>query len=1562
MSRLLSILILSIFVLSIIPPVTIAMPITVTGAHRKLFSGSHTDFYYVAEANGYIGFVALLNKGNYRGDVYLLTIKKSDGTVGFNSTIATDNGKAPFLASNGTHFLIAYAEYDGSNYHLVLAVHNGTHVVATKDISSEISSLPDSAGLYPVAVWMPNAEAWIIGWYDNSHGDTLHVAVYDKYLNQLQVWDSSHGGASNNMKYFVAALYDEHSGKAVLVGRLKGDSGSSYGIYVVTVSWTGSSFTFFDRFLTSTGSLSEGSRYVYYYNARGPVAAITDGKLIIVYEAHYKNPQPLKYIVYDVATDSIVNTGEIEGKNNIAGGSYSEGAQPRVAAGNGYFVVTYTTKNDEVYAASIDTSGNLVGKIKLCDRGAHKKSWATPVYNGTKYTFIILYPNVTGSQIDMYAVRFNASTLQTGASVPVLSETYNETSPVAHYSGGKIWFAYVAASIDIYDLADADVPALPAAPAGPVLLPGQLSNVVYDAKALKIAEVGTKYIAVWVEETDTSNYVGDLYFAVIDKATGAYEYGPTKVVSGVQDRRRVGSAIKGGTPQLVSTGTAAYVIYVNGTSSYDIGIAELHTDGTFTIVYNYTASGYQETVAAAYDPDHSKLAVFLLDNGNANVLIFDTTNFSAGPTTITIGPGGYYKYFQNDIVYANGYFVAAFLNRSYSVGGTYLAIIDAATNSLVTVQQIGGLPTDYSGQGPSIAYLASASKFLVAYINDDSGDAHVFATMFNLTATGDIDTAVSLVIDNVTDVTKYPYVVAGSDSWLVTWEKRTGSNDVYGALVLPDGTVLGTLGLGADGAVDEGFARAVWEPALSEWIVLYGYNLYAPNTKIYGVRVNKSAYIGTPAEVLSDANANLTPAALLSLGNGTEIYGYYNETDNVDPWYRFFDASTLPAPSKPGYIRQTRIVIQAFTDSTGDGVVYVGDGETVHIEAQLQYYDAVDKEWKNATYADQEITVKISRITYYGAATYTGVYTTTAYTDASGRIVLDIDPNTFTEKLSTVYSLYLSYPGNDTVNLQGSVAYTDKWTEFLPVVYATPAKTIDGSLADWETTTVGAPALVYKNGELIVTDPSGDLRYNATYNNVETSDVDLTELHMAVDNNFLYIAYRVAGSAEVSGTIVPALAIAIDFNSNPDDGALHGSSYNLKLWHTYVYSDTTLKGKRGWDVLIVLMPVFKPYSTYTGVITVNTPIVMVYKNGTTSDYVETFAGVMAISGDTVEAAIPLDIIGYWHYNDPTVNPFLSKNITIFNAIFPINVTKGRTYGIPYADFADFAGGVFNPSNGTVPAGILNQGYTKEDYTDKELDFYIVAAIDNTGKFFGYARVWSLNKTVYSEHKAYTGQWSYGFRILDHLNPMFGVPGVTVTGTFNTSSVSGTTNATGYVFLAYAIDLADAGKPITLTVSVSSADYVSLDRSFELTVYVPIKYVDGGVVWHDANNDGVLNAPDQLYIWAKVYTRLSDGSWGPAAGVKVPFIIHSTPYLLGYGVTNSSGIADLTYTVNGTEEIIGYHDITLDDSGTTDVLGGPITLPGGGHILMVMSPAPEPPVLPLLLLAALLLFIIIKKRK
>ena len=205
-------------------------------------------------------------------------------------------------------------------------------------------------------------------------------------------------------------------------------------------------------------------------------------------------------------------------------------------------------------------------------------------------------------------------------------------------------------------------------------------------------------------------------------------------------------------------------------------------------------------------------------------------------------------------------------------------------------------------------------------------------------------------------------------------------------------------------------------------------------------------------------------------------------------------------------------------------------------------------------------------------------------------------------------------------------------------------------------------------------------------------------------------------------------------------------------------------------------------------------------------------------------------------------------------------------------------------------------------------------------------------------------------------------GIDVTLDYNGTTYTATSGADGEVTFQFPVPDAHAGKNATITFTAAAPASLAAAPSYTLRVLYATKIINATMTWTDTNGDGMVSAGDILEFYAKVYVYDETGNWVPKAGINVTFWIYSTPYLLGWNTTDSNGETTFTYPVTGNEGLAGTHNFIVQAG--DDQLAGITSTPaeGGTGLTLLMTPTPEPPVMPLLLLAALLLFIIIKKRK
>ena len=1042
-------------------------------------------------------------------------------------------------------------------------------------------------------------------------------------------------------------------------------------------------------------------------------------------------------------------------------------------------------------------------------------------------------------------------------------------------------------------------------------------------------------IIVWLNET------GDHLFYMINSTSSLTTVTPKTLLP---EMYGVGEFA------VATNGTDYVIVVANNTGTqYDVFyfIIDASTGAIKkgpVVLFNHTTDSERQPVVA-YGGNYWLVAVVDRSTNSLNATFITK---AGDPTYVYtwLGYGIVYDYRDPRIAYnpnINKFAVVAATNASSYNYDIALWLIDPGT--FATVQQINitNDATDdyrYASQGAVLTYYGNG--FIVFW-----ADQYANVKFANVTVAGDkyIGSVATAGSNGI-----YPDITTSDYGAVVVWKDASSYYSyVTGTIKV---TIIKNNVANTYTATSAGYYPSIAMISNEEAVIVYGDG----NGNVKAQRVNvSSGDIGlefTLATNTTDTDVQYEKVeADVALEIG--IYGY-SVYDAYPLYWGSFARTDLPAPT----LTSTEIVnvTITFNDTNSNG--FIEPGDIVNVTGRLV------ETGTSTGIAGQHITVDLYYWIPYTNVTTSGVKKTVAsvevVTDTDGSFVAEI---TVPATIHTmIYGVYIEYPGNTTLNY-GASSY-DIPAEDAFMLFATAP-----SFPTWETVPTDlsdGPALYYANGQAIITDPAGDYA-NITPSGIpaaEASDLDLRLIQLALDDNYLYIRIEVAGNPGLDGNIAPIFMLAFDFTpDNPYDG---GRAYygNVPLYYPWDrYSETHLTGYRRWDLGVTLAPV---HSTSQPVVDAdkNTKGPLVYVlNRTGDEWFETAAGYMTYGTNYVEAAIPLDLVRWYNPELPTTGV---KSIMMYAAVFAENITTPTaSYGYiidrdagSQMDVFDIAGGY--PANFTGTH--LEQGYI-ENYAGNALDTYFILNINfDTNKFYGYAAFELVNST-----SMYVGTDTFTWRIFDANNTRFGVYGITPTITPNDTDISvvagpTTTNATGH----FTADIRAANnawhKTITLALSASSTDYIIEARDYVFTVKLLINFTDGGATWKDSNNDGIINAGDQLYMWVHVKARDENNNWVDWAGINVSFVVKSTPYTLGTALTNSSGIADLLYVVTGDEEVIGTHELYAVRSGDTYALN-----PGGqllllGPHLYVMSPAPEPPVMPLLLLAALLLFIIIKKRK
>ncbi len=347
--------------------------------------------------------------------------------------------------------------------------------------------------------------------------------------------------------------------------------------------------------------------------------------------------------------------------------------------------------------------------------------------------------------------------------------------------------------------------------------------------------------------------------------------------------------------------------------------------------------------------------------------------------------------------------------------------------------------------------------------------------------------------------------------------------------------------------------------------------------------------------------------------------------------------------------------------------------------------------------------------------------------------------------------------------------------------------------------------------------------------------------------------------------------------------------------------------------------------------------------------------IRVVRSDTGE---PVEYAVIWFYVGDTIvygytNANGYVNVTVYDILYTANISRwGGLF---------LGGGVINASK-LPEAGILNitwvfNGTKLIPSVPPTFDYYAFQAVTGGGvhetlmnlkkanvtlEFFNVPPLFNVTQTYTIGVRAY----AEGYLLAD----------LPVTVTLDGTPVSVTTGATGEATVTFRFDT-----PGNKTIEASFGGSGSLNAN-STSIEVPAKWWITVDLLENLFTATPINDTHALItMYAKVTGHnFTDNSEVPLAGVPVTFYYIASIHILGTNTTGSDGVATFTGTVPR-EGVQGFGaqvgETATTQSGSDEI--GVLSLPG--DVLQVITPAPEPPVLPLLLLLAALL-LALRKRK
>lgn len=457
---------------------------------------------------------------------------------------------------------------------------------------------------------------------------------------------------------------------------------------------------------------------------------------------------------------------------------------PAVAFNGTDFLVAWQderngSSNADIYGARVNQAGIVLdsNSIPLSTAPAHERN---PAIASDSNNFLVVWQDsrVTGDQ-EIYGTFVDPlGNVLNPAGIPICTLYLSQYYPAITYDGTNYFVAWV----------DGNVGGTRISQSGTILDPGgiAISNTV-DASDPAVAFDGNNYLVVWDDERN-SNWE-DLYGARVDQAGNVLD--PSGIPISVTPNQQLHADI-------TFDGTNYLVIWEDSRS------------GDFDVYGTRVTPG-----GILLDPAGIGIAAGADQQGPASIA-FDGVNYFVA-WRHGFGSGDIYggRVNQSGVVLdTNGIPISGGMNAQY-----HPAIAHKGTDYLVVWQDIRngdwdiyGARVDSTGSilNPSPIAISIAAheqiyptafsdgtNYLVAWSDRRNGSHYdIYGT--RLTASGAVLDPLGIPISNAQNDQVAPDIAFDGTNYMITWhdERTYSNNDIYGARVTQDGSVLDPAGFG----------------------------------------------------------------------------------------------------------------------------------------------------------------------------------------------------------------------------------------------------------------------------------------------------------------------------------------------------------------------------------------------------------------------------------------------------------------------------------------------------------------------------------------------------------------------------------------------------------------------------------------------------------------------------------------------------------------------------------------------------------------------------------------------
>jgi hypothetical protein len=510
--------------------------------------------------------------------------------------------------------------------------------------------------------------------------------------------------------------------------------------------------------------------------------------------------------------------------------------------GTNYLVVWHdaeTSGQYDIYGMRVSKEGELLDPEPFIISDATGAQMSPRVaFDGTNY--LVVWYDSRGGSYDIYGTRVDQNgTVLNSAGIPISTAADYQYFPDVSFDGTNymvVWQDQRSGEYDIYgSRVDQD---------GIVLnSPGiPISTASDEQNRPSIDFDGTNYLVVWDDYRSGSEY--DIYGTFLDTA-GNVSSPSGIIISNAADNQQMPSVSFDGTNYLV-----AWHDHRDGGGNYDIYGARVNTSGTVQDPSGIPIANIdaQQLTAVVISYSGQWLAVWRDNQNGGYTDIYGSRISSSG--TVTDGDGilisSSAQDQRNPAVASDGTNYLVVWEEARSGGFSpdiYGMLIDASGEQLN--EDAIAISTSTGNQAyPAVAF-DNDSIYLVVWQDDRSGSGNdIYGT--RVSTSGNVLDPPGIAISTATGRQNFPSIAFDGTNFLVVWaDERGGSvstDDIYGTLVEPDGSVLSPSGnVIADDPNWQDNPSVAFDG--TNYLVVWGnYATGSFNADIYGVRVNQSGY------------------------------------------------------------------------------------------------------------------------------------------------------------------------------------------------------------------------------------------------------------------------------------------------------------------------------------------------------------------------------------------------------------------------------------------------------------------------------------------------------------------------------------------------------------------------------------------------------------------------------------------------------------------------------------------------------------------------------------------------